>query len=136
MAPEGGVRVSRTTSRSCADEKVQAGREVFYSVFVDRNGVFSKGVSSRAVLVTHEVSNFNLEAGDGLVRCSWDFSVPEARVHLFRQEGNAPGAPGDGVEITPSSPPSVIDRDVKNGCLYYYRIVVEYRDNNGQSVFT
>lgn len=135
-APNDGEPVARIGSTSCLDQKARAATYVFYTVFVERSGVLSKGASSPGVLVMREVSNLNIEAGNAVVKGSWELDVAEARVRIFRREEEPPRKPFDGSEITPAGPQSFFDREVSNGHLYYYRVVVEYRDLKGQAVFT
>ncbi|MDX6527824.1 MAG: hypothetical protein QOH41_114 [Blastocatellia bacterium] len=131
-----GDVVARVATTSCLDQRARPASHVFYTVFTERTGVLSKGVSSAGMLVMQEVSNLSVEASGGLVNCSWEFDVPEGRVRVFRQESRPPSRAGDGLEIAPTGPHNLLDRGVSNGHLYYYRVVVEYRDAKGQPVFT
>jgi hypothetical protein len=135
-SPNDGELVTRIGSTSCLDQKARAATYVFYTVVVERSGVVSKAVSSPGVLVMCEVSNLNIEASNAVVKGSWELDVADARVRIFRQEGHPPTKPFDGREITPGGPHNFLDREVSNGHLYYYRVVVEYRDLRGQPVFT
>lgn len=131
-----GEVIARAGVTSCLDQKARPASFVFYTVFTERSGVLSRGVSSAGVLVMREVTNLNLEASDGLVNCSWEFDVSEGRVRVFRQEGRPPSKAGDGMEVAPTGPHNLLDKGVTNGHLYYYRVVVEYRDARGQPVLT
>lgn len=133
--PDDGERVALTTVLSCRDAAARPGRLAFYSVFTQRGGTASRAAASGALLVTREVSNFRLAAGDGAVRGSWDFDVPEGRVRVYCREGTVPER-GAGREVPLSGPHGFSDSQVENGRLYYYRAVVEYRDAGGKPVFT
>jgi hypothetical protein len=134
-APDDGGEVGRSHATSCRDQKVRPGKFVFYSVFTERGGTVSRAASAGGVLVTREVANLKLEAGDSMVRGSWDFDMAEGRVRAYCREGASPDRQ-TGREVTLASPQNFIDTGVRNGQLYYYRIMVEYRDARGQAVFT
>lgn len=134
-APDDGETVTRTTATSSRDGTVHPGKFVFYSVFAERGGTVSRAASTGGVLVTREVAYVKLEAGDASVRGAWDFDVAEGRVRVYCREGAAPDQ-RTGREVPLASPQNFIDTKVQNGRLYYYRILVEYRDVRGQSVFT
>lgn len=134
-APDDGEQVARTASLSCRDKTARPGKLFFYSVFTERSSTISRASSNSGVLVTREVANLKLEADDAVVRGTWDFSVAEGRVRVYCREGIAPDRQM-GREVSLASPQNFIDTQVQNGHLYYYRILVEYRDARGQSVFT
>ena len=132
--PQDGDVVARTTSTSCSDLVARAGCTVFYSVFADRGGVIANPASSPGLLITLEVSEFRLEAGDGVVNGTWNFDLPEGRVRVFRNEGRPPEkAIGHELNI---SGQSFKDSNLENGKIYYYRAHVEYRDARGNAVLT
>jgi tetratricopeptide (TPR) repeat protein len=130
-----GELLTCTTALSWRDEHARPASFVFYSIFAERGGTLSKAASTAGVLIVREVSNFVLDAGDNVVRGSWEYNVPEGRVRVFCKEGSPPGRQ-DGHEIQLSGPHSFVDTAVVNGRLYYYRVVVEYHDPSGRSVFT
>lgn len=133
--PDDGELVARTTSLSCRDGQPSPGSLVFYSVFTERGMTASSAAASVSVLVAREVSNFKLEAGDGVVRGAWDFDESEGRVRVLCREGDAPDRQ-TGREVALAGTHGFTDTQVQNGRLYYYRIMVEYRDARGQAVFT
>lgn len=134
-APDDGQQVARTSALSCRDKDARPGKLFFYSIFTERGGTVSRASSNSGVLVTREVSNLKLEADDAVVRGAWEFSVAEGRVRVYCREGAAPDRQ-IGREVSLASPQNFIDTQVRNGHLYYYRVLVEYRDARGQSVFT
>ncbi len=134
-APDDGQVVARTATLSCRDKDARPGSLAFYAVFAERGGAASRTADSGCLLVAREVSDFKLEAGDRVVRGSWNFDVPEGRVRVYCREGVAP-EPHTAREVSLSGPHGFSDTLVQNGRLYYYRAVVEYRDARGQSVFT
>ncbi|HEU4710271.1 MAG TPA: zinc ribbon domain-containing protein [Pyrinomonadaceae bacterium] len=132
--PQDGDVVTRTTATSCSDRVAGAGSTVFYSVFAERGGVVSNPAASPGLLITLEVSDFRLDAGDGFIRGSWVFDLPEGRVRVFRREAQPPET-GTGHEISISGH-SFKDSHLQNGRIYYYRVQVEYRDARGSAVLT
>lgn len=124
-SPQDGDVVARTTSTSSSDQVTRAGSTVFYSVFADRGGVIANPASSPGLLITLEVSDFRLVAGDGVVHGTWNFDLAEGRVRVFRNEN----------EINISGQ-SFKDANLENGRIYYYRAQVEYRDARGNAVLT
>jgi len=132
--PNDGQTVARTTAMSCEDPAPRTGSTVFYAVFVERGGAVSDASASPGLLIALEVSDFRLEAGDGTVRGSWNFDLPEARVRVFCREGQPPEK-NLGREVNVSGH-SFKDTNLNNGRIYYYRIQVEYRDVKGYSVLS
>lgn len=132
--PSDGQTVTRTTATSCEDPAPRAGSTVFYAVFVERGGAVSDASASTGLLIALEVADFRLEAGDGIVRGSWNLDLPEARVRVFCREGQPPEK-NLGREIDISGH-SFKDTNLKNGRIYYYRIQVEYRDIKGYAVLS
>jgi hypothetical protein len=82
------------------------------------------------------VSNLTLEAGNGVVRGFWEFDGAEGRVRVFRRAGLPPGEYGGGDEVALLGPHSFEDRGVRNGRLYYYRVLVEYEGPGGKPLLT
>ncbi|HEY0378375.1 MAG TPA: zinc ribbon domain-containing protein [Pyrinomonadaceae bacterium] len=134
-APDDGENIARTSASSCRDQTARPGKSVFYSVFTERGGTISAAAATGGVLVAREVATLKLEAGDSIVRGAWDFDGGECRVRVFCREGSAPDRQ-TGREVALASPQNFMDAQVSNGRLYYYRVLVEYRDAQGQSVFT
>ncbi|HEY0460093.1 MAG TPA: hypothetical protein VGC97_13230 [Pyrinomonadaceae bacterium] len=135
MSSNDGNVIGRTSSNSFRDETARPGSIVYYAVFADRGGSVSEPSVTKSVLVIREVTNFSLSAGDQIVRGTWEFPVPDARIHIYRRE-NTPPTKEQGEKINLSGAHSFVDSTVKNGCLYYYRILAEYRDSAGKPVYT
>lgn len=133
--PDDGEQVAHTSSLSYKDNNARPGKFFFYTVITDRGGTVSRASSNCAVLVTREVTNLKIEVDDSVTRGAWDSNVAEGRVRVYCCEGAVPDMQ-TGREITLASPQSFIDTQVRNGHLYYYRVLVEYRDARGQAVFT
>jgi hypothetical protein len=132
--PQDGQTVARTTAMACEDPAPDAGKTVFYAVFVERGGAVSSVSASTGLLIALEVSDFRLEAGDGTVHGSWNFELSKARVRVFCREGQAPEKnPGRELSVSGNS---FKDTNLKNGQVYYYRIQVEYRNLDGKAVLS
>lgn len=134
-ALDDGQAVARTSALSCRDESPRPGSLSFYSVFAERGAAASRAASSGCVLVAREVSDFQLEVGDRVVRGYWRFDVQEGRVRVFCREGSVPEGQS-GREVALDGPHGFTDAQVQNGRLYYYRVAVEYRDAGGHPVST
>lgn len=135
LTPADGQQVARTTNLACPDDGAKSGSFVFYSVFTDRSGVLSPPAKSEGLLVTQEVRDLVVEADEGIVRGTFGFDGA-ARVRVWRKERATPMCLGDGIEIPLNGPGTFLDRDLINGCIYYYRVVVEYISPSGSLVFT
>ena len=131
-----GDVVARTRNTSCHDVAAKAGAFVFYSAFAERGAATSTAAQTSGVLVSSEVTDLAVEAGDAVVSASWTVNARNARVRVYRGEDQAPAHGAQGTEILLAGPQRFVDKDVRNGRLYYYRICIEYPKPNGQPVLT
>jgi hypothetical protein len=131
-----GAVVGRTVACFIKDESVRPGSFTFYGVVAERGGAASAVAAAPGLMITREVDRLEIVPGNESVQGTWELPVPTARVRVFRREGTAPKGPGDGIEVRLASPNSFLDTGVRNGCLYYFRVCVEYQMPSGVPVLT
>lgn len=133
--PQDGTVVAKVSHHSFCDEKAHPSSFVYYGIFTERGGVHSRPAISNGVLAIKEVEDFSLEVGEGLVRGSWKFDVPEGKVRVFcGSESELRQGKGRPIQLT--NPQTFEDTNLKNGETYNYRILVEYRDLSGKVLAT
>lgn len=130
-----GTVVARTRSTSSMDEGVEAGALVFYTVFTERGGTPSRAVSSPGILVTREIQGLMIQTADAVVTGTWE-PLARGRPRIFRAEEISTGKLSERTEIPLSGPAAFTDRDVKNGCTYYYHVRVQYIGAENKPVLT
>lgn len=127
--------VAETTSLTAIDHDPPAGERLYYSVFASRGrDAWSAGVAAPEVIVLPEVADAQLEIGDAAVHGSWHVSPGMTGVVVTRAEWAPPaqdaGLPRD------ASLADFVDRDVRVGVRYYYRIRAAYTTAGGERLTT
>lgn len=110
-----------TTKTSFDDRDAPTGAVVRYDVTAVRGAGRSPASSSPSLTVAREVERLSLADGDSEVRISWQPVPASARVLVFRRDAGG----GDEHEIV-ADRSGLVDRTVRNGQRYGYRICVEY----------
>ena len=129
-----GVQLGEFSGTTFCDQKVKAGVPYYYSVFVKRAGVISKGTSNAQAAINYsELKMQRVECGDGNIQISWEPLPSGTRVRAWRKEGSIPGVQ-EGTECR-CGVMNFIDEEVTNGVTYGYRLCVEY-NVNGNTVLT
>ncbi len=135
-----GRQLERTPTLVSRDTSAPPGATLYYSVFTDRWGTHSRPASSAGVFSAVEVANLTLKAGDGSVTAAWSPVPPGARVRALRKENSPPASHQDGVRVKHLDRDEFfdgfVDTAVRNGCMYYYLIWVEYKDPSGRALAT
>lgn len=130
-----GEVVAKVPNNSFTDESVRPGSFVYYGVFAERGGAFSKGIVSEGVLAIKEVNDLSLEAGEKVIHGSWKFSVSEGKIRVFCGS-ESELRKGLGREIKLTNPNSFTDDNLINDKTYSYRVFVEYTDPSGKIIST
>jgi len=110
-----------TTEASFDDRDAPTAAFVRYDVTTVRGNSRSSTVSSDPLTVTREVEQLSLADADGEVRIVWRPVPASARVLVFRRDAQS----ADEQEIV-ADRGGLVDRTVRNGRRYGYRICVEY----------
>jgi hypothetical protein len=116
-----------TEAASFEDKAAEAGTVVRYDVSTIRGRAKSPVVSTADLVVAREAADVSLSDGDGEVRLSWRALPASARALVFRQ---ADGQGGEDQLVADRN--GLVDRDVRNGQRYSYRVAVEYAGVGGQ----
>lgn len=135
VTPSDGEVVAKIPNNSFSDESVRPGSFIYYGIFTERGGAFSRGIVSDGVLAIKEVEDFSLEAGEGVVKGSWKFSVSEGKIRVLCGS-DSELRKGLGREVKLNNPNSFSDNDLINDKTYSYRVFVEYTDPNGKIIST
>ena len=128
-----GVLLSETSGCYYMDKNVDAGRPVYYSVFVYRAGVLGPMTPTTKPTYRYaEVSDINVVEGDSLVILTW--TQPQAcyRVDIVKKIGGIPRDISDGQRINNAVNQHYQDNSVINGKKYYYKFFTVYNDEYGE----
>lgn len=112
--------IGRFSQAHCEDADAGAGESVRYRVVAVRGAARSSPCESAPGLVIREVSDASAAPGDGEVRLSWAPPRGSGRVVVTRSDDR-----GAEVQITADGG-GAVDRNVRNGDRYAYRVQVEY----------
>jgi hypothetical protein len=122
------VDLGETQATHFEDRDAATGALVRYEVAAVRGRGRSTAASSPALIVAREVEGLSLRAGDGEVRLAWEPVPASARVLVFRRAG---GEPAERALVADRN--GLVDRNVRNGLQYAYRVSVEYSADGSQT---
>lgn len=127
--PFDGTRVATVTTSDYEDTSPERGVALRYAVFVERDGVASQAgtVSTGTVFLTDDVVIGSRTVRDGETELGWQLP-PHARGVTIHRTAGVDGVP---TPVTPTSPTSLRDRDVRNGVSYSYLIRAIFTDEDG-----
>jgi hypothetical protein len=121
------AELALTEGLRCEDRDAGSGAVVHYEVCALRGPAASASADSASLLVAREVEDVSSRDGDGEVRIGWRTVPSSARVIVERT------AETDGSVVTLlADRAGIVDRDVRNGERYGYRIAVEYNGVAGE----
>ncbi len=130
-----GTKLGEFSGTLFCDRKVRAGIPYYYTVFVQRAGIISKGNSNTSAAVNYsELKLCKVECGDGNIQIFWEPLLAGMRVRAWRKEGQIPANAQDGNECR-CGLTNLIDEGLANNITYGYRLCVEY-NVNGKRVLT
>lgn len=119
--------LGETSETSFEDLDVPSGALVRYEVATLRGHRRSTASTSPALIVAREVDGLSLSDGDGEVRMTWQPVPSSARVLVIRTS-----ADGTDAQELVADRGGLVDRTVRNGERYGYRVVVEYSRDGAQ----
>jgi hypothetical protein len=132
-AADGTEVAEATTGLEAADRGAPAGAELHYSVFAGRGeAAWSPPAVTRPVVLAPDVADVRVEASDTSVVVSWRAHPSADGVLVARTEGRPPRGGEDGAAVE-ASLAGFADSGLRTGTEYFYRIVVSYRANGGQT---
>lgn len=130
-----GELLSETSGCYYMDKNVEAGRPVYYSVFVYRAGISGAVTSTtRPIYRYAEVSNINVVEGDSLVILNWTQPRSCYRVDIVKKMDSVPRDIRDGQRISNALNQHYQDNSVINGKKYYYKFFTVYNDEYGEHI--
>lgn len=115
------AEVALVEATRCEDRGAASGAVVRYEVTALRGQSTSESVVSAPVLVAREAQEVSTFDADGEVRISWRAVPASARVVVERTAERT----GERTSIL-ADRSGLVDRDVRNGERYAYRIAIEY----------
>jgi hypothetical protein len=127
------VRTSESTeialvdATRCDDRAAPSGAVVRYEITTLRGQAASASAASSPLLVAREVEDVACSDADGEVRISWRTVPASARVIVERTDESTREQKPIGADRT-----GLVDRDVRNGERYAYRITIEYSGLDGE----
>lgn len=129
-----GIQLGEFSGTTFCEQKVKAGVPYYYTVFVKRAGVISKGTANTQAAINYsELKIRKVECGDGNIQISWEPLPSGTRVRAWRKEGAVPRAQ-EGTECR-CGVMNLIDEGLTNDTSYGYRLCAEY-SVNGRTVLT
>lgn len=119
-----GTVIGRVSMTSINDNKnVEPGEEYFYSVFAERAGVFSDGLSCKnPVINLFEVSGVRATAGDGLVQLRWDAPKADNAYAVVERTDDR----GSTITLDCKNKNDYVDKGLDNDKRYSYRVFLSY----------
>jgi GTPase SAR1 family protein len=124
-SPDDGERVKKTSNESCVDKQAQNGRMYTYTIFALREVPSEKGCSTAPVVVTADVSDLQIEEGDGAVTLRWQ-EPPEAHCVIVRRSLKRITHPDEGKEVPLAGPGQAHDTGLDNDQEYHYLLCCSY----------
>ncbi len=132
---EDGVMLGEFSGTTFVDQNVAPGIIYFYTVYVIRSEVASRGTSNDKPAINYgEIRIKSIETGEGNVQITWETLPYGARVRAWRTRGGIPAYQNSGVEIRCNSG-NLLDEGLENGVTYGYLLCVEY-SVGGQTTLT
>lgn len=117
------------THHSFTDQNIPPLRSYYYSVFVKRGQSYSSfgAVSPTAIQIVPELSGLRILPADGGAQITWD-AIPELqKVNIWRKlGGDAPTAPGEGMELDCDRLDGFADMKLRNDVEYWYYLTATY----------
>jgi hypothetical protein len=128
-----GHVIVETEGLGATDHDPPPADRLYYSVFASRGGdVWSAGLAAPAVVVLPEIADPQLETAAGVVQGSWRVPRGASEVIVTRAEEARP----ETAVRRDASLAGFVDRDVRAGTRYLYRIKVVYMTTDGQRLST
>lgn len=116
---DGTVLLDSTGATSYIDTGIKPGQVYSYSVFAERMHVYSAPVSKSCVLYS-DVSNFNLNQINNIIRITWDSPENCIGSTIIRS------CDGNKSTLVKAAYGSFEDKNIQYGKTYTYRIVANY----------
>jgi hypothetical protein len=130
-----GTTVVTTQNLTAEDRGGDVGHNYYYSIFTERNGVFSlHGTPAQSVLFYDDVKDFKIIPGDTVVEGYWRIEGNVKSLSVYKKEDIEPSRIGDGEEVPLVAMTQFVDKNVRNGQRYYYKIFSLFTDSTGQTV--
>jgi hypothetical protein len=127
------VAVGELPGTEITDTEAPVGTDARYAVVAVRGGRgVSEPVETSPVMITPEVCDLRVRAGEASVTASWQAPAEAVRVDAWRREGAAPRGPGDGVRVETDGA-GFRDCDVRPDAEYFYRVRAVYLTSNGHA---
>ncbi len=127
----GDIEVAVTEALVVTDDDAPVGQLVRYGVASERAGARSEISWSSLVLLARELRGLTVTERDESVELNWEPTIAGARVELERTDDES----GHAERLSPDRA-GIVDRGVRNGISYRYRVCVVYPGADGQLVRT
>ncbi len=125
------TEVEITAALSAADPEAPAGEILTYGVTSERAAGASTTVWSTPVLLAREVERLSVTERSGEVHLAWAPVGANARIEVERTDEESGGT----VALRPDRA-GLVDRTVRNGSRYRYRVRIAYPGTGGRLVHT
>ncbi|MGV8108911.1 double zinc ribbon domain-containing protein [Methanospirillum sp.] len=131
-----GIKISRTQNLSFIDKTVVVGHIYYYSFFTERETIISlKGAEHPPILIKDDVKSFTLFPGNNIVKGRWRMPGDAKELIILKKQDSPPRSMKES-EIIQYSGTTFVDRNVKNGVKYYYRIFCRFQNEKGKTEYS
>ncbi len=133
-----GQILARVGGRMYDDTQPEIGISTFYSVFAAFEDITSIEAATlqHPIMLTAEVEDIKKRIDNRLVELTWKAPQNVHTIMVVRKEKMAPASVEDGVKVAPLDLQHLVDRTVKNECLYFYSIFCQFKDHDARIITT
>lgn len=135
-----GKTLETVTGLTYADSTPEIGVPLYYAIYAIIDDITSAQatLTTQPVQIIQDVTQATVQVNNQQVTISWN---PPPHVHtvtVVRKAQTPPTSALDGQQLGeyPSTQKYVIDRNVQETKTYYYRIICQFKDANGQILLT
>lgn len=135
---EDGSEICVVNSTNYDDTSAEIGISYFFTVFSNREGVYSRDGASLAtpVMVVDDVENLCAQVLNHQISLSWINPPNVNEIIVVRSEKKYPTSNTDGIPITILDSNQAIDNKVQSEAEYFYTVFCQFKNISGQLVLS
>lgn len=135
-SPDDGEKLIETPATKFEDTNIEYGQIYGYGVFPCYRGIAKRnGVSSKKVLVVHDVFNLRVISGESQIQLWWNQPSNVIDIICLRKRGSFPADNSDGERLPVNvTSKGVLDSNLDNEVTYGYRIACVFKGPDGKKI--
>lgn len=135
--PDDGAAIYIGNELSYTDQRIKKNAVFYYSVFVERLGVYSRAAKiSESIAIVDKIENVRAIGGDAMITLSWDRSADMTEIRLWKYHGAEKPEDDSLYESVPCPRlDGLVLNSLENGTVYWFAISAGYT-LNGKSYFS